>query len=381
MAKTYYTAKKQKKPNKIWANIKFFLASLISNDYCVEARKKPWYAAVIIALVSIVVALIPVMTSTFSAKGSDIMAAPTYGYETSLADFSQSLQANNVYLKVEDGKLVDVQDSWNTAYGEAGTVAAYLHEYETTTSYYPSKEGVDENGSSTIIVEDTPIYETKTVVDLAVYYYPENPQQSLGDYARLILESTDPAGNKDYSINAIFLGTNEFLVYKHPQGANQAAGSRAYTWNVSSFEGKTLVEILTTKADGTRIVYDEKQPIEYRTQIMDNFKRMLDEGYASAAYIGAWSTTGIIFGVFVLLTFILGLVIFLMTRGKNNPFRIYTFWETQKIAYWASFTPAVISMILAFLVPSFALMGFLFIFGIRVVWMSMKSLRPYAPNA
>ncbi|MDD7715503.1 MAG: hypothetical protein PUJ84_06330, partial [Mollicutes bacterium] len=91
----------------------------------------------------------------------------------------------------------------------------------------------------------------------------------------------------------------------------------------------------------------------------------------------SWTYCGIMAAVYVGLEFLFGLVIFLMTRGKRNPFRIYTFWETQKMAYWASVSPAILSLIVGFLLPQFAMMGFIFLFGLRIMWMSMRSLRPY----
>ena len=73
---------------------------------------------------------------------------------------------------------------------------------------------------------------------------------------------------------------------------------------------------------------------------------------------------------------IFGLVVFLLTRGKRNPFRVYTFWETQKIAYWAGVAPALLSLALGFLLTQFSLMLFIFLFGMRLMWLSMKTMRP-----
>jgi hypothetical protein len=72
---------------------------------------------------------------------------------------------------------------------------------------------------------------------------------------------------------------------------------------------------------------------------------------------------------------LLGLTVFLMTRGKTNPFRIYTFWECQKIAYWAAFSPSVLALI-GFAFPAYAPLVYIFLYGMRVMWMSMRSLRP-----
>ena len=104
---------------------------------------------------------------------------------------------------------------------------------------------------------------------------------------------------------------------------------------------------------------------------------MMSKAYNSTKITNAWMNTGIFSAVFVGLALVLGLMVFLMTRGKNNPFRIYTFWESQKIAYWASFSPAVLSL-LAFIpaLSNYAILMYIFFYGMRVMWMSMRSLRP-----
>ena len=76
----------------------------------------------------------------------------------------------------------------------------------------------------------------------------------------------------------------------------------------------------------------------------------------------------------------MGLMVFLLTRGKTNPFRIYTFWDCQKIAYWAVPAPSVISLALGFFMSNFALVSFALVVGLRVMWLSMRTLRPENAN-
>jgi hypothetical protein len=76
MGKAYVV--KQENPNSkakkqaFKENLIFFLKSLFSNDTCVEARKKPWYAAIIIVLVSIFTAMSVIFTTSFRATGASL---------------------------------------------------------------------------------------------------------------------------------------------------------------------------------------------------------------------------------------------------------------------------------------------------------------------
>jgi maltodextrin utilization protein YvdJ len=72
----------------------------------------------------------------------------------------------------------------------------------------------------------------------------------------------------------------------------------------------------------------------------------------------------------------MGLMIFLLTRGKKNIFHIYTFGDCEKIAAWSMVSPALLSLILGFIFTDYAMMFFIILLGLRVMWLSMKQLRP-----
>ena len=74
----------------------------------------------------------------------------------------------------------------------------------------------------------------------------------------------------------------------------------------------------------------------------------------------------------------MGLLMFLLTRGKNNPNRGLTFWITCKISAWIDFTPGLLAMILGFIWPAAAGLGYIVLIGLRTMWLSMRQLNPAA---
>jgi hypothetical protein len=72
----------------------------------------------------------------------------------------------------------------------------------------------------------------------------------------------------------------------------------------------------------------------------------------------------------------MGLMMFLLTRGKRNPNRNLNFWITTKIAAWICFTPAVLAMIVGFVWSAAAGIGFIVLMGLRTMWLSMRQLSP-----
>jgi hypothetical protein len=392
MGKGYVVQKQNsnsgKKKAAFLANLKFFGMSLISNDTCVEARKKPWYAAVIIALLSTLIAMSPVMYNYFSTTGGSFLNSPVYNMDNALVDFDAALASNNLSCKIQDSKLTIDGSAWNaafpatTALGQNNPSHAYVHEFKVKTTVYPSTSSSSASTSESVSSASTPttpyVKET-TVTDFAVYWAGST---ALDDYYTNAVWGATNADFplKDGKTTIFVLGESGFKAYKLTTSATTSAlssGSRIECkWNSPSIQGFDLAKLSTTSSHGKE--YSSSSD-SLATQTLASWKEIFADGYETTKNTSAWSMSGIFFAVYVGLALILGLTVFLMTRGKSNPFRIYTFWECQKIAYWASFAPALLGLI-GFAFPAYAQLIYIFLFGLRVMWMSMRSLRPVYNN-
>ena len=74
----------------------------------------------------------------------------------------------------------------------------------------------------------------------------------------------------------------------------------------------------------------------------------------------------------------MGLLMFLLTRGKNNPNRNLNLWVTTKISMWIDFTPGLLAMGIGFFYLPAAGIGYIALIGIRTMWLSMRQLNPTA---
>ena len=107
------TQQKEKKSSGLWANIKFLFSTLISNDRCIEGgTKKPWYAAICVAIVACIIAVIPTMVSYFTRSGASFFSGQNYSLDTSLTEFEKALHDENVSMKIEDNKLTVNEEDW-----------------------------------------------------------------------------------------------------------------------------------------------------------------------------------------------------------------------------------------------------------------------------
>ncbi len=369
---------KQKKENKFLKKLIFFFKTLFSNDACIEGRKHKWYAPVIIAILSAIIAVIPTFVGRMTVQASSFFTSGyTYDYENSLTSFAD--QTSSVSMKITNGQLSVDETAWKEACVNSmkGTP---LEENASVLNFWGYFYKVPVTITSTTSDDSTTITTTKDkwYCSLAVYFCgDEEPNKFAGtkmancindpNYQLDIVTSSE--GKSDitaYQTNIIVIGKNAIYMAKGVKGASSSniAGQTYAKFDAASFEGKDLHDI--TKVSGSQ-------------KITDAWGAFLNEGYSSTRISMAWSYSGIMLAISVGIIFLMGLLIFIMTRGKNNPFRIYTFWECQKIGYYAAMSPAILGL-LAF-IPAFAQMVmFLFpmLFILRTTWMSMRSLRPAA---
>lgn len=391
MSKAKAVKKKQKNPvwGKIWNQTKFFLLSLFSNDTCIEGRKKKWYAPVTIAILSCVIATVPTMVSYFSKSGASFLDAPQYDYEIGLTEFTKAIAEKNLPFKISDDGILMVDgenpDNNVTAFEAAHATIAkedgttkqldyFANVYETTEAKLTGEEG----SSAT-----TPTYTTKKAINFAAYVAPSDKSAAVFG-TETVLKSDDP--NKElgtavdnYKTNFIIFGLEGFYAAKQPDGTKSNPKSAIYcSYKDSALLGKSLSKLAVEDLNGNAYETGTLSQSAYRGLVANSWKQVFAAGWNNTRVTLGWQYTGIGFAINVGSTFLLGLMVFLMTRGKNNPFRTYSFWDGQKIAYFASFCPALLSL-LGF-IPMLSTLGmflYMLLLGLRIMWMSTKSLRPY----
>lgn len=339
-------------------NFKLIMKSLINNGACIEGgRTKKWYFAVIFVVLALIFAILPITVSTIKTKGSDFTNLTyLYNYDNAIVAFSDHLYEKELHMVVrgeEKEKYLEVdEDDWNALHPEQKYVHTNLEDKADFEVYYSSKVG-DE---------------------FSEFY------TSVSKYAN----PYEPSEEKLRSISYLLFGKEKFAGQLFQPGAEPTVISGIagdYLTLSTDFDFASIAEI-TIDGVTYKTSLDEKfneSPLvlnSYRENILSSWNKIYDDVYYKSKLGAIRDSTLIMLGVDVLLIFFMGLMVFILTRGKNNPFRIYTFWETQKIAYWASLTPGVLALILGFVLPQYAVMLFVMLIGIRIMWMSMKSLKP-----
>jgi len=325
-----------KKPN-IFLQI---LKSLISNQTAIDSSEdRPWWVALIIAVLSVILAAVPVFVSVVTINGSDYFKSYSYDMDTNLVYFADKLGENKI--KVKDHIL--------------------------------TYEGVTSLEGDMVDPYEMKISEPNVIGFRAIYWnlnYAEIAKAETYnfDYYLKTFLKRGAAGSEEgtnYLPNFLFFYKDGFRVVIGTQATDTCIVLDSY----NSFNLKDIAD--TDDFVGTWI----KGP---SANYMTNFKSLLTQAYKSTKTEAVLRQTGIYLGVYAGAILLLGLMVFLMTRGKRNPFNFMTFNDSLKISSWASLAPAVLALIFGFLMSSSSLgtIFFVLIHGLRIMWLSMNQLRP-----
>ncbi len=331
-----------------WSKVISYLRCLWSNQVTTEfGITKKWYVAVIVALLSIIISLIPTTVSTATARGSSFLNTTSYyNYDEGIYSFLEDAKKNNYDItfdkKTGESKLVGKTTSSSNDF--------LLYEHKITKS----------DGAK--------------FVDLQVYYI-DSTNLSDAELSAAITSAYEEKPNSLDGRDASFLlfTTKTFVtrIYK-PKSYVAVSGVYGDFYNLNDSLTNGFVDALY-KNDST------KTRLENISSSLSEYKLFLDDVYINTRKTVTLTQVGIIAAINSGIVLLMGLVLFLLTRGKNNPQRTVKFQECFNIAYWSTISPALISLILGFIISAYQVMLFVIVFGFRVMWLSMKTLSPNNP--
>lgn len=304
-------------------NFKLILRSLLSNNACIEGgRKKKWYFAIIMFFLSVIIAIVPVFVKSIKTQGDDIFANVSYGTREATMRFSEYLKSDNDIVMVVE---------------------------ENTTNEDHHLKVVGFNSFEHKNAQDA--------VDFKFTYKDTMSNDELKEYQ---------TANEKVSF-IIFTQDNLYIHIVNPETKDAVANLgcvKAYKYMDVGYDLKSA------------LVEKTGEPTASINETWDNWKVFFRKGYNFNRLTGLWQTCLLIGGIDIVITALMGFMVWVLTRGKNNPYRYFKIWECQKTAYWAAITPAILTCGLGFLLSRFANVLFPLLLGVRVMWLSMKSLRP-----
>lgn len=351
--------KNKKKKFQLSSIIPYF-KTLYSNEACIYcATNKPWYISIIVFFVAILLAMIPQTVTASKQTGSSFISNNTYG----LKEIIEESISGTSFVSVD---------------GDFSSISFNNHEAEFTP--FESAPNKSEKfyyvGYHETLVNNEEATD-RWYRDLDVYFVKESAY-NLGDVLNEISSNMYDYNGKQAGVNYagshnstrkasfILFSKNSFSFHIYVQGNSSTTPKIKFSGDLAYIQNGTFKSLMN----------EEREGVSSQDLIFTNFKKFCDASYEHNRVSLTWVQSGISLGVNGGLTLILGLILFLLTRGKQNPNRVIKFYQCMLISFWASFTPGILSLALGFLVSSMSIMLFVMLMGFRCMWMSMKSLRP-----
>ncbi len=346
------------------------LGTLFNNDCCIKAARE-WKGAwnflpIFVALLAVSIGVVPTLVTNLNVRGEAyVFGDYSYGYETGLMDFTHALAKNGIEIEVGENAKI--------AFGGLDGLYTEFKDNNGTTRLH--KWYADVNP-----LTGQPEFEVFFNEDALSY---TDSQFFANIEANKDLEtgetrSYDSAGEPVSIFQASYMAIGKESIRYRKRSHNSTGNALVGTYDrMKGFKFSSFVPRDNTgKEVGLDDLGNWTPSVAYADSVKQSYSKFMSDGFVDIKNGIAWRNVAIFAGIDLAVVALFSLLIFLMTRGKRNPFRIYSIWDTTKIACYASFTPGLISLVLGFLLSSYAILLFMFTFGMRIMWMTMKSLRP-----
>lgn len=353
-------------------------ASLFNNNAAVEGgRFRPWWIAVMLFFVSIIIATIPSVINVARTKGQDILNGDLYHTEVALAKFGQALEDKNIDLVYEDSgngkfELTDKTNGWDTAFAENMIPLQDSAKVNVNFHYFSYKQ-------TTLMTETVGKEVTRVEKEfeyLKVFYVGNLDNKVFVDSKSKIVTpyqmlQTHLGSLKEDVTSYIIFDKKQvnFTLYNPINLSKSNKDPKSFTGRADDIKEVTSIKELTTKVEAT-------SP-NYAVKVLDNYKALFNVLYEPVKVFQMLSVAAISSGFYALLSLLIGLVVFLITRGKYNANNDFTFFQSMRVGFWLLLAPAILTLIIGpFVGQQIGTMLFVMLVGMRSVWMSMKTLRP-----
>lgn len=329
--------------------------SLVSNASALRGAKAgPFWLTLVMFILGIILPVIPMFVAQANTNGSSFLNSYSYGLEKTVSTVACDLKFNrNAEFVINQDHLLSIT--------EAGTDVNFSN-FGTTTPYATYLNKATNQYDLTVYLSDATTEKEKNVVVEAInkiYYASGTTEVTAGI-------------DKIYRPNFIVLYKNGIFMAIYSNNSTQVLVS-SYNGDFKTIEpaNNCLEKLLTVKNVNPNLGEDA-----YTNGVYKNFKVVLDRSYDTLKIRNTWVSSSIYLGIYFALCVVLGFIMWLITRGKNNPNNYFSIWLCMKIQGRLVFCPGLITLIVGFFLTSQTPLIFIMTVGLRIMWISMKELRP-----
>lgn len=355
-----------------FASIMKFVRTLWRNDSVVEvATTTKWWWSIIIFVLSLVISVLPATISQAQAQGSNFVGATNVNYSDPFY--------NGLYAY-----LTDESEDKNIIFDKTtNTLSASSNEGGFYDDTYTLSDGITRVYKPLFTYKRSYVEGTVTTTNNYLdIYVVKGENVDLNQVLTNIQGSNSNYADGNTNNQELkYSRTTPFILFTHNTfyAANYSANGTttlsgnynhmAEYFNIQSNSYNFKDDILKSGVTLGGNIHDVQQAV------FNNFLKWCDSTYIDPRTQSTWITFGIYCGVNGSIMLLMGIIIWLMTRGKNNPNNKTKIWEAYSMGFWAAGSPALLSL-LGFLMPQLGMMLFIMLYAFRIMFLSMKQLRP-----
>lgn len=354
--------------------------SLFSNERAIEgAKTAPWWIALILFLVGTFLPVIPIMVSQGKTYGAEYVSGYVYGYDQHLTKTFIDMESNGYKFKIQNHELLAYKDDVlleNTSALGDNEVSKDLTPIGTYNITTTTEDGTFKTRKLNVYYTDRS-YNKKADGDYTVTNMLKKIEAT--QYVANQPEVTIYSNQDEYKETAKYIPSYLVLyktgfyssIYKTDTTTKATACYGGNDWKKFDNTDDFLGDIINIEGLAKDI-----RNADYVSKVMNNWKVVTNKAYENQKVITFWTVSGIFYGIFFGLTVFMGLMMFLLTRGKNNPNRGLRFDTCEWIAGWICVAPAILAMIVGFIFTAAQQIAFIVLIGLRTMWLAMRQLNP-----
>ena len=336
--------------------------SLISNASALRGAKAgPLWLTMVMFFLALIIPIIPIFVSQATTNGSTFLTNYSYGLERYVTSIALDLKNTRLAeFSISEDHLLTIKEN--------GTEVDF-NNYGSTTPYAVYKNEAKNQYDFMVYLSTAETDKEKSAVN------EEIAKTHYGLKTTDVLYSEENVYRPSYMV---LFKSGIFVTIYASNGIKNLTSSYSGDFKTIAAGDNYLTTLLTVKDGEGNEIAPSLIDDSYINGVYANFKKLLDKSYETLKIRNMWVTSAIYFGIFFGVSFMMGLIMFLLTRGKNNPNNYFSLWLCLKIQGRLSFCPGLITMVIGWFLTSQIPLFFIMLVGLRVMWISMKELRPIA---
>ena len=339
---------------------------LVNNAAAIRGAKAgPLWLTIVMFVLSVFLPVVPIFVSNINTKGDSFLSSYSYGLERYVSQVALDLQADNYEFGISQDHLLTVTKDGNVVnpddYRGNGLIQPLATYVDDVTGEYDFMVYISND------IKASAKKETYKVINETFYAITTT---EITTYDKSNAEASYRPSYMILYKDAVFVVINK--------GSKAVKTSYTGDFKTMKADNAYLAKLLTVKDKEGNTITPSMASSVYTDGVYKNFRKFLNKSYESLRVQNSFATSGIYLGIFFGLSLVMGLLMWILTRGKNNPNNYYTPWLTMKIQGRLGLAPALITLIVGFFLTSYAPLIYIATIGLRAMWISMKELRPIA---